>query len=72
MKFPDADIFKKGTISAEFWANRPKLCGKCAFPQKFHTRKFGEITIFLAVKTTVCESFISRINIYFEQVYFFV
>ena len=35
MKFPDAEIFKKGTISAEFWANRPKLCGKCAFPQKF-------------------------------------
>ena len=24
----------------------PKLCGNCAFPQNFHTRKLGEITIF--------------------------
>ena len=23
-----------------------KLCGNCAFPQNFHTRKFGEITNF--------------------------
>ena len=30
-------------------ANRPKLCGKCAFPQNFHTRKSGEITVFLAM-----------------------
>ena len=26
----------------------PKLCGNCAFPQNFHTRKLGEITVFFA------------------------
>ena len=25
---------------------RPKLCGNCAFPQNFHTRKLGETTAF--------------------------
>ena len=29
--------------------NRPKLCGNCAFPQSFHTRKSSEITVFFAV-----------------------
>ena len=29
--------------------NRPKLCGNCAFPQNFHTRKWGETTIFFTV-----------------------
>ena len=42
------EIFRKGTVSAEFWANRPKLCGNCAFPKNFHTRKLGEITVFYA------------------------
>ena len=28
---------------------RPKLCGNCAFPQSFHTRKSDEITIFFPV-----------------------
>ena len=28
---------------------RPKLCGNCAFPQNFHTRKLGEITVFYGV-----------------------
>ena len=28
---------------------RPKLCGNCAFPQIFHTRKPGEITVFFVV-----------------------
>ena len=27
----------------------PKLCGNCAFPLNFHTRKLGEITAFYAV-----------------------
>ena len=27
----------------------PKLCGNCAFPQNFHTRKLGQITGFFAV-----------------------
>ena len=30
-------------------ANRPKLCGNCAFPQSFHTRKLDEITVFFVV-----------------------
>ena len=25
------------------------LCGKCSFPQNFHTRKLGETTVFFAV-----------------------
>ena len=28
---------------------RPKLCGNCALPQNFHTRKLGEITVFYAL-----------------------
>ena len=28
---------------------RPKLCGNCAFPQNFHTRELGEISVFYAV-----------------------
>ena len=38
----------KGTFSAWFRANRPKLCGNCAYPQNCHTRKSGEITAFYA------------------------
>ena len=34
---------------AQFRANQPKLCRNRAFPQNFHTRKFGEITVFYAV-----------------------
>ena len=29
-------------------ANRPELCGNCAFTQNFHNRKSGEITVFFA------------------------
>ena len=39
----------KGTVSVEFWEIRPKLCGNCVFPQNFHTRNFGEISVFYAV-----------------------
>ena len=28
------------------FGQRPKLCGNCAFPQNFHTRKSGEINFF--------------------------
>ena len=31
------------------WANRPKLCGNCAFAQNLHTSKLGEIEVFYAV-----------------------
>ena len=31
------------------WYTR-KLCGSCAFPENFYTRKLGEITVFYAVE----------------------
>ena len=34
-------------------ANCPRLCGNCAFPQYFHTRKLGEITAFYAVSANI-------------------
>ena len=34
---------------SQFWASRLKLCGNCAFPQNFQTRKSGEIMVFFAV-----------------------
>ena len=40
------EILWKDTVSAKFWAIRPKLCGNCAFPQNFHTRKLVQITVF--------------------------
>ena len=43
------EILWKGTDSPQFQANRPKLCGDCAFKQNFHTRKLDEITLFFAV-----------------------
>ena len=43
------EVLWKGTVSAYFRANRPKLCGNCSFPQNFHTRKLGEITVFFVV-----------------------
>ena len=47
--FPGMEILRKGTVSAKFRANRPKLCESCAFPQNFHTREPGEITVFFLV-----------------------
>ena len=29
--------------------NCPKLCGNCAFPQNFHNRELGEISVFYEV-----------------------
>ena len=43
------EILWKGTVSVEFCRIRLKLCGNCAFPQNFNTRKLGEITVFYAV-----------------------
>ena len=48
-EFPGVEILRKGRVSAEFRANRPELCGNCAFPQNFHTKKLGQISIFYAV-----------------------
>ena len=47
--FPGVKILWKGTVSSQFWENRPKLWGNCALPQNFYTRKFGEMTVFYAV-----------------------
>ena len=39
-QFPSVEILWKGAVSAECRANR------CVFPQNFHARKLGEITVF--------------------------
>ena len=36
-------------VSAEFWAVRAKLWGNCVFPQTFHTRKLGQISVYYAI-----------------------
>ena len=36
-------------IISKFLYVLSKLCGKCDFPQNFHTRKLDEITVFCAV-----------------------
>ena len=51
-KFPSVEILWKSTVSTWFRAIHPKLCGNCTFPQNFHTRKLGEITVFYAVLIT--------------------
>ena len=35
---------------------RPKLCGNCTFPQNFHTRELGEVTVnnYIKKKTLGC------------------
>ena len=47
--FPSVEILWKCTVFAEFRATCPKICGDCAFPQNFHTRKFGKITVIYAM-----------------------
>ena len=42
--------FVEGDSLRKVSANRPKFCGICSFPQNFHIRKSGEITVFHAVK----------------------
>ena len=51
IKFPGMRVLRKRTIDTEFWAIYPKLCESCAFSQSFHTRKFGEISVFCVVVT---------------------
>ena len=43
------EILRKGTVYLSFRAIRQKQCRNCAFPQYFHTRKSGKITVFFAV-----------------------
>ena len=47
--FAGAEILWKGTVSVQFRAICPKLCGNCAFPQNFNPRKLGEILVFYVV-----------------------
>ena len=35
-------------------ANHPNLCRNCPFPQNFHTRKLGVITVFFVVEVRNC------------------
>ena len=53
------EILNEGTVSAEFRAIRPNLCGNCAFLQNFHTRKLGEILVFYAMQV-VCDKKVSK------------
>ena len=61
-------ILQKGTVSAEFRAIRPKLCGNCAYPQNFHTKKLGEIAVFYALVFTVLVN--RKVNILYWFTYF--
>ena len=47
--FPDVEILWKDTASAEICVISTKLCGNCKFPQYFHTRKLGEVTVIYVV-----------------------
>ena len=47
------EILWKGTVFVEFRAICQKLCGNCAFPQNFHTRKLGKVTLDYAVYLTL-------------------
>ena len=46
------EILWKRKVSAEFQVLNSKLCGNCAFPINFHTRKLGAISVFYAVRFT--------------------
>ena len=60
--FPGVENLRKRTVSGESRANLPKLCGKCAFPQNFHTTKLGENTVFHVVNQTQ-----NQISQYFDK-----
>ena len=38
-------------------------CGNCAFPHKFHTKRFGKITVFYAASSNIC----LKLNIFLWQ-----
>ena len=42
-------LFFDFSICIHFHSERPKICGNWVFPENFHTRKLGEITVFYAV-----------------------
>ena len=45
--------FVEAPVSVEFWMNHSKLCGNCEFPQNFHNRKLGAISVLYAVEDLV-------------------
>ena len=51
---------------------RPKLCGNCAFPQKFHTRKLGEIMVFFTVIIITWDGFFFEIPLKSSWIYFYI
>ena len=55
-----------------FWANQPKHCRNCAFPQNFNTRKLCEISVFYAVvcnNIQLVHSFCIIVIIYKVEIY---
>ena len=54
----------KRSEKAHFWANRPKLCGNCEFPQNIHTKKLGEIRLFDAMNVLQYHHVVRSITIF--------
>ena len=52
-KFLDVETLWKHPISADFWANCPKLCENCACPQNVNNGKLGEISVLYAVRKVI-------------------
>ena len=46
----------------------PKLCENCAFPQNFHIRKLGEITVFYAVKCNKSIYWLNFVLIFLDDI----
>ena len=59
-------ILWKRTVSAEFPAIRPKLCGKCAFPQNFHKENKVNLRYFMQ-SIILNHNFASDIFIFVER-----
>lgn len=53
IQFPGKEVFSKRTLSADFQAKRPKICGKCAFTQNFVTGKSSENSVFYGVSFAI-------------------
>ena len=51
-------VKREGNEIFDVRVNRPKLCRNCSFPQNFHTRKLGKITVFFPVQCTNFECFL--------------
>ena len=57
----------KNTVILLDFLVRPKLCVNCAFPQNFHNRKLGEITVFFAVFDS-SNSFIIKVKDVLQEI----